>query len=105
MTVQQVVLLPVLAPIVVCGLGVVWGGGCQIQWLCFILITIICSALMYNKACSSHCCILQTSFAGATLLTVVDQFALNVLDDNDTISTETIGECRDTHLTFTRRQT
>ena len=38
--------------------------------------------------------VLQTSFAGATLLTVVDQFALNVLGDNDTVSTETIGECR-----------
>ena len=43
--------------------------------------------------CIFHCCILQTSFAGATLLTVVDQFALNVLGDNDIISTDTIGEC------------
>ena len=34
MTVQQVVLLPVLAPIVVCGAGVVWGGGCVGRGLC-----------------------------------------------------------------------
>ena len=71
-----------------CGVGVAWGGGKYIYTIC-----------------SGHCCILQTSFAGATILTVVDQFAVNVLDDNDIISTETIGECQDTHLTFTRRQT
>ena len=40
-----------------------------------------------------NCFIFQTSFAGATLLTVVDQFALNVLGDNSTILTKTIGEC------------
>ena len=34
MTVRQVVLLPVLAPNIVCGVGVVWGGGCVGRGLC-----------------------------------------------------------------------